>query len=465
MPSVGSTNTPNGSISKIEILPNSTVVTLLYEKIHSNAYKPWISFSPFIYIIDRATNEKYKITSLGNNMELNTKYRITDKKGSIYTFKMIFPKLPPAIENIDIIELSPQGKGFKWQNIGIHNPDTTPKSNWTESSLKLYWQTNGSDLIEGVYENAAPSPNSPKYRIAIQKSPIGYTIIYFSGAPSIQSSKWKEGDVKGYLTPTAKDNFYKVKWILANKTVSEDLYITFDEAVMKIIWTDGSPEGLYLKLYPAISSSSKGIASSGTGFAISSDGLIVTNYHVIEGANSISVKGINNDFSSSLNAKVIVSDKNNDLAIIQIDDKNFTGLNKIPYTLKTTSSDVGENVFAMGYPLRATMGDEIKLTSGIISSKTGFQGDITSYQVSVPIQPGNSGGPLFDKSGSVIGVINAKLRGGENVSYAIKISYLKNLIELLPKVPILNTTNQLSEVSLSDQAKIFNKFVYIIETK
>jgi S1-C subfamily serine protease len=111
------------------------------------------------------------------------------------------------------------------------------------------------------------------------------------------------------------------------------------------------------------------------------------------------------------------------------------------------------------------MGDEIKLTNGIISSKTGFQGDITSYQISAPIQPGNSGGPLFDKFGNLIGVINAKHIGAENVSYAIKVSYLKNLIDLLPTEPTLNNINVLKNLSLSDQVKQLNKFVYIIEVK
>ena len=66
------------------------------------------------------------------------------------------------------------------------------------------------------------------------------------------------------------------------------------------------------------------------------------------------------------------------------------------------------------------MGDEVKLTNGIISSKTGFQGDVTTYQISVPLQAGNSGGPLFDSKGNVIGIVNAKHLGTENVSYVVK---------------------------------------------
>ncbi len=107
-------------------------------------------------------------------------------------------------------------------------------------------------------------------------------------------------------------------------------------------------------------------------------------------------------------ARVLASDKNNDIAVIQIDDPNFKTLGKIPYVLSDKPIDVGSSIFTLGYPLRSTMGDEIKLTNGIISSKSGFKGDITTYQISAPAQPGNSGGPLFDDNGNLVGIVNAK---------------------------------------------------------
>ena len=110
------------------------------------------------------------------------------------------------------------------------------------------------------------------------------------------------------------------------------------------------------------------------------------------------------------------------------------------------------------------MGDEIKLTNGIISSKSGFQGDVTAYQISAPVQPGNSGGPLFDEKGNLIGVINAKHLGAENASYAIKSSYLINLINLMPSVPVLQTVSTINSSTLSEQVKYLKKIIYIIET-
>jgi S1-C subfamily serine protease len=109
------------------------------------------------------------------------------------------------------------------------------------------------------------------------------------------------------------------------------------------------------------------------------------------------------------------------------------------------------------------MGDEVKLTNGIISSKTGFQGDVTSYQISVPIQPGNSGGPLFDENGNIVGIINAKHAQAENASYAVKTTYLTNLIESLPNPPTTQTVNSLENKKLSQQVETVKIFIYIIE--
>ena len=204
---------------------------------------------------------------------------------------------------------------------------------------------------------------------------------------------------------------------------------------------------------------------SGTGFALTSNGYIVTNNHVVIGAKTIRVKGINGNFQKAFDAKVITVDKNNDLAIIQIDDPAFKSLGKIPYVVSSKTSDAGSSVFVLGYPLRASMGDEIKLTNGIISSKSGYQGDVTTYQISAPLQPGNSGGPMFDSKGNLMGVVNAKLTGAENASYAIKTSYLLNLIETLDKVPKLQNVSALAGKPLTEQVKAVKNFTYIIEVK
>ena len=111
----------------------------------------------------------------------------------------------------------------------------------------------------------------------------------------------------------------------------------------------------------------------------------------------------------------------------------------------------------------STMGTEIKLTTGVISSRSGFKGDVSTYQVSAPVQPGNSGGPLFNYKGELIGIINAKHSNAENVSYAIKSSYIKNLIESFTNDNLFPTNNIISDKNLSYQVKSLTPFVYIIQ--
>ena len=201
---------------------------------------------------------------------------------------------------------------------------------------------------------------------------------------------------------------------------------------------------------------------SGTGFALK-NGYLLTNYHVIENASIINVYGVGGDFTKGIKATVIGSDKYNDLALLKLSGIAPTGFNSIPYGFKSKISDVGEDVYVLGYPLTATMGEEVKLTNGIISARTGFDGDVSQYQISVPVQPGNSGGPLIDYNGNVIGVVCAKHKGAENVSYAVKTTQVRNLIESVSDLSIMNTTNTLQGKALKDQVKLVNKFVYIIK--
>ena len=200
---------------------------------------------------------------------------------------------------------------------------------------------------------------------------------------------------------------------------------------------------------------------TGTGFALQ-NGYVVTNYHVIENAKSIKVQGVHGDFAKQYTATVVAKDKFNDLVLLQIDDEQFTGFGTIPYSVKTTVSEVGEDIFVLGYPLTSTMGDEIKLTTGVVSSKTGFQGDVSLYQISAPIQPGNSGGPLFDNKGNLVGIVNAKHTGAENVGYAIKTSYLRNLIESSISTPILPNNNQTAGLPLTGKVKSLKNYVFMI---
>lgn len=207
---------------------------------------------------------------------------------------------------------------------------------------------------------------------------------------------------------------------------------------------------------------SKPQAWTGTGYAIG-NGYIATNYHVAGEAKTISVKGIKGDMNTGYTAEMVASDKTNDIAILRITDPNFKGFGTIPYAVQQRMADVGEDVFVLGYPLTQALGNEIKLTNGIISSRTGFQGDISTYQMSAPVQPGNSGGPMFDSKGNVIGIVVAGVHGAENVGYAIKTSYLKILIESVGLNIAFPANNTIATLSLAEKVKRVKNFVFYIE--
>jgi S1-C subfamily serine protease len=208
---------------------------------------------------------------------------------------------------------------------------------------------------------------------------------------------------------------------------------------------------------------------NGSGFFISNEGYIATNQHVIEGAKTIQVEYLENGEKKSYQAEVVISDKPNDLAILEITDSEFKMNHSIPYNLDFRIKDIGSDVFALGYPMADVLGDDIKYTEGTISSRTGIDGDISTYQISVPIQPGNSGGPLFDQNGNVVGItssiLNREMFDSENVNYAIKISYLKNLIDVLPKGIATNNSDALKKKSKTQKIKELRSFIPIIRVK
>ncbi|MBL7933417.1 MAG: trypsin-like peptidase domain-containing protein [Bacteroidia bacterium] len=200
----------------------------------------------------------------------------------------------------------------------------------------------------------------------------------------------------------------------------------------------------------------------GTGFVISDNGYIVTNAHVVEGAISIKVKGINGDYSTKHKAVIVAEDNVNDLALLKLENIK---VDSIPYQIRFKGIETGESVFILGYPLIPTMGEEIKLTTGIVSSKSGFQGSNSSYQVSAPTQPGNSGSPLFDNAGNIIGIINAKHRNTEGVTYAIKPTLIRSMFENNDLELVIPAKNKLSGLGLVDKTKQLTPYIYIIEVE
>ena len=381
--------------------------------------------------------------------------------GEIRSYQLFFKgTLPPGITKISVVDHGYNGsKGYCFWNRTINNPRKNYLNFYTEYAVKQHVDQNNNGIC-GIYETS----EEVGYRLACVKSNGEYKLIYVDSKTKIEW--WNLGDIKAELEESATVGLFKANWYMGDKSLNSNCYVLFDGSGMSVLLDD--TKTFYLKMYPTnregTNSTIENVPEewSGTGFAIA-NGYIVTNSHVVNGAKTISVKGVSGDINTGYSAQIVATDKVNDIAIVKINDPKFKGFGQIPYAVQSRMADVGEDVFVLGYPLTQALGNEIKLTNGIISSRTGYQGDIATYQISAPVQPGNSGGPMFDNKGNVIGIVVAGVLGAENVGYAIKISYLKILIEsagLDIKFPI---NNIISTLSLAEKVKKIKNFVYYIE--
>ncbi len=346
-------------------------------------------------------------------------------------------------------------------------PVTSRSSDWTEKKLLKYFEQKKVAPLEGVYEKILESEvDKTKYKVALKRDQNGnYDVIYLSGARNYED--WGEGELIGQVTGTSgSPSHYKASWYLPDKSLEDEVYMSVDRHNMIYFAFPkaGNLRYKYFKLFPKKQTQSEQkLKATGTGIAISADGYIVTSYHVIEGGDFLEVNINEGDYTASYNARLVVKDVNNDLAVLKIDDIRFEGLPDISYSFGTQAAQVGENVFTLGYPLITSMGSELKLTDGLISAQTGYKGDVSTYQVSVPVQPGNSGGPLFNRNGSLIGIIKAKHSKAENVTYAVKSRNILNLIELLPESVLLSNNQQLVNQPLTSQVKALRRYVFLIK--
>lgn len=208
---------------------------------------------------------------------------------------------------------------------------------------------------------------------------------------------------------------------------------------------------------PAISTSpSPNIhnASVGTGWMVA-QGFVITNWDVVEGHDKITLSF---QYGQRVGAKVVTKDVQNDVALLSLEKEEY---DRPAIPLAKDIPKMGQSVFTIGFPAPELMGKQPKLTSGTIASLTGIEDDPRFIQMSVPIQPGNSGGPLLNSKGEAVGMVTAKLNPSytltsegflpENVGYAIKIDYLIPLLHSAP--PSITAAELVSEsADLSDLA-------------
>jgi len=176
------------------------------------------------------------------------------------------------------------------------------------------------------------------------------------------------------------------------------------------------------------------VSVSGTGFVVSKSAHIVTNNHVV--ANCVGDIHGNLAGQAPVKLRVVSADEENDLGLLQ-GPKKFK--EKDIATNRASAVNSGDQVVAIGYPLHGLLTSDLTVTTGIISSLAGLHNDTRFLQISAPVQPGNSGGPLHDGSGNVVGVVSAKLDAlrmvkatgdiPQNVNFAIKTGALRDFLD------------------------------------
>lgn len=209
--------------------------------------------------------------------------------------------------------------------------------------------------------------------------------------------------------------------------------------------------------------SAKTGTQTGTGFVISNNGHVVTNQHVVDGCVGDILGNLSGDAPVKL--RLVSSDETNDLALLQAPSPF-----KDVATIRDKAIRPGDSVMAIGYPFHGLLTSDFTVTTGIVSSLSGVLNDTRYLQISAAVQPGNSGGPLLDNGGQVVGMVAAKLNAlkfakatgniPENINFAIKTGALRDFLD--NSVVSYQTADAKSELKTSDIARNARTFTLLI---
>ncbi len=299
-----------------------------------------------------------------------------------------------------------------------------PQPGWKQfSDAKILQVTEGGALVEPAPNQAAPS------EVYVRHLPH----IFADNEKASFMAKFT-GDFS-YISYINKSPFEKTIRAydvgrVCQKNEIPDAIVNGGQAAASLPFADRRKD----KERPArVLPGGKGLRGIGSGFFITKDGYLLTNFHVVQDANKVEVKYK----MRVLKAEVIEVDEGNDLALLKVAGKDFAPL----AISHKDSADLGDAVFTIGFPNIDMQGIEPKYTDGKISSLAGMRDDPAEYQISVPVQPGNSGGPLCDANGEVVGIVVARLNDlaalresgavPQNVNYAVK---AKKALRLLRRV-------------------------------
>jgi S1-C subfamily serine protease len=201
--------------------------------------------------------------------------------------------------------------------------------------------------------------------------------------------------------------------------------------------------------------------TGGTGFLIDAKGYLVTNAHVINGANNIAIQS---NSGKELAVSVAFIDKDRDIAILKIVDSAFKASTSLPYSIRRKSAAIAEPIFTLGYPR-----NDIVYGEGYVAARTGFNGDTLTCQIAIAANPGNSGGPILNRNGEVVGVLSARQTSAEGVVFATQSKYIFNVLAQLQKSDVnyqsikVSTSSALKGMDRMEQVEKIRDYIYMVK--
>ena len=201
--------------------------------------------------------------------------------------------------------------------------------------------------------------------------------------------------------------------------------------------------------------------SGGSSFLIDTKGFLVTNAHVVKNARNVAVQ---NNNGVDLRAEIVHTDIQRDIAILKIIDKRFKSPSSIPYAVNKSTAGLAEEVFTLGYPR-----NEIVYGRGYVAAKTGYQGDSLALQLTIAANQGNSGGPVLNSKGEVVGIVSRKQTNAEGAVFALHSKYIYEALNALQKKDTsfknikLPSNSSLKGKERPQQVEKLSDFVYMVK--
>lgn len=317
----------------------------------------------------------------------------------------------------------------------------------SEQQLDKYLSENRPTLapIEGIW-----AEQEGQYRVGIITNPASPSGQFVAFILETNHALWDPGMVKAKLTPTAYETAFVARFFMGDHTEVGST-VKLDEGVLSFPVRYREKDAIvnFIRVGPAGFATVAGdktprtggeAVSTGTGFLCRND-LVATNYHVIRDGSRWDVTFPSTQQSFGL--ELVLSDKANDLAVHKLVRKEGEKASAKPLKIvDSTTARIGEELYTVGFPLGDLLGSGHKVATGVLSAAAGLEDDPRMFQLTVPTQPGNSGGPVLNQKGEVVGVLASTLsveylykKQGhipQNVNFAIKSDYLSMLLRQAP---------------------------------